>query len=265
MTKIIFQKTNSLFICNITTIVFVMNAIEFQSVADIVINNIKTATIFKKNGIDYTIDGHLCLAEACKNKNIDYYYLVSELIKVEKNNSYLKDYNAWQLDFLADYLINIHHEYVEENIPFIKKLLLDVVKQYGEKHAYFTEIYALLFKVSEDLTHHIKEEEKVLFPYIKELLQAKRKQHKFDFNNATCLAYSLDRLKEKQNITLLVFKQIRHLTKNYTIPVIEDKQVKILYYKLEKFEEDLIKHLHLETNILYPKARKLENIVKHIS
>ena len=241
-----------------------MNAIEFQSVADIVTNNIKTAAIFQENGIDYTIDGHLSLAEACKNKNINYYFFVSELIQIEKNNSYLKDYNAWQLDFLADYLINIHHEYVEENIPFLKKLLSDIVLKYGKQYSYFNEIYSLLFKVSEDLTHHIKEEEKILFPYIKELLQAKRTQKKFSFEDTTYLESSLNRLREDQNFTLQIFRKIRSLTKNYTIPTIEDRQIEILYYKLKKFEEDLVKHLHLESNILYPKARKLENIVKHI-
>ena len=241
-----------------------MNAIEFQSVADIVTNNIKTANLFKKNGIDYTIEGKLSLAEACKNKQVNYNTFVTELLEVEKNSSYLKDYNAWQLDFLADYLSNIHHEYIEENIPFLKKLLLGVVEKYGTKYVYFKEIYALLFKVSEDLNQHIKEEEIVLFPYIKELLQAKREQTKFNFNTTTCLECILDKLEEQQNFTLLIFKQIRKLTENYSIPDIEDKQIEILYYKLKKFEDDLVKHLHLENNILYPKTRKLENIVKHI-
>lgn len=241
-----------------------MNAIEFESVAQIVANNIKTAKVFKENGIDYTIDGNLSIAEACKLKKIDYYLVISELLKIEKNASYLKDYNSWQLDFLADYLINIHHEYIEDNIPFLKKLISDVLKKNGDKYAFFNEINSLISEVGNDLSQHIKEEENVLFPYIKKLLQAKRTKRNLDCDELICLDCSLDRLKEEQNYTLQIFKQIRTLTKNYTIPDIDDKQIEILYYKLDKFEEDLIKHIHLENNILYPKSKKLENIIKHI-
>lgn len=241
-----------------------MNAIEFESVAQIVAKNIKTAKVFKENGIDYTIDGNLSVAEACKIKKIDYYLVVSELLKVEKNSSYLKDYNSWQLDFLADYLTNIHHEYIEENIPFLKKTISDVLKKNGEKYPFFNEIDALISLVGNDLAEHIKEEENVLFPYIKKLLHAKRTKKNLDYNELICLDCSLERLQEEQNYTLQIFKQIRTLTKNYTIPGIDDKQIEILYYKLDKFEEDLIKHIHLENNILYPKSKKLENIIKHI-
>lgn len=241
-----------------------MNAIEFESVAQIVANNIKTAKVFKENGIDYTIDGNLSVAEACKIKKVDYYMVISELLKIEQNASYLKDYNSWQLDFLADYLTNIHHEYIEENIPFLKNLLSDILKKNGNKYLFFNEISTLISKVGYDLAQHIKEEEKVLFPYIKKLLEAKRKKRNLDCDELICLDCSLDRLREEQNYALQIFKQIRKLTKNYTIPNIDDKQIEILYYKLDKFEEDLIKHIHLENNIFYPKSQKLENIVKHI-
>lgn len=231
-----------------------------KNVATIVTKNINTASIFKKYGIDFSFQGNMLLSKACEEKHVDIKKIVKELKSVNDNTYYLKDYDSWKLDFLIDFLINIHHEYEEENILILKEYGEKVATIYGEKYNELNEVNLLIQEVTDEILEHMKNEETTLFPYIKKLLEAKKKKTLANIINSP-LNEPIESLEDDHQKVGKTFKKIARLTNNYKIPDNVCYSFKMLYLKLQQFEEELQQHIHIENNILFPKAKKLEKSV----
>ena len=150
-----------------------MTIIENKTVAEVVSDNIKTAHIFKKYGIDFCCGGGITIDKACEKKNVDYAQLKEELLKVD-DAPRAYEYNKWELDFLIEHIIDIHHAYVEESIPLIIQYANRVAEVHGHHYIEVIEIKQLFTKVANELTSHMKKEEIILFPYIKKLISLKK-------------------------------------------------------------------------------------------
>jgi len=129
-----------------------------KTVAEFVTKNIKTADVFKKHGIDFCCGGGFTIKEACKKNAVDFDTLITELNLVESTNSFLNDYNKWELDFLIDFIQNTHHKYVDENLTLLKQYVDKVVEAHGDNHTEIFEIQELIHVVSDELTTHMKKE-----------------------------------------------------------------------------------------------------------
>ncbi|MCG1037615.1 DUF542 domain-containing protein [Polaribacter sargassicola] len=237
-----------------------MKSLINKSVAGIVTENINTASVFKKYKIDFSFHGNMLLSKICEERNINVQKIVKELESVNKNKYYLKDYNSWKLDFLIDFLINIHHEYEEENILLLKDYSKKAVKIYGKTIKELIEVDKLIEEISDEILEHMKNEETILFPYIKKLIEAKKKNKKISITNSP-LNEPVEALEDDHGKVGKTFKRISFLTNNYKIPKNACNTLKVLYVKLKQFEEELNKHIHLENNILFPKAKKLEKTI----
>ena len=106
-----------------------MTITEDKTVAEIVTENIKTAHIFKKYGIDFCCGGGITIEEACSKKGIDYSLLEKELVAVDMVVDKEHDYDKWDLHYLIDHIINVHHKYVEESIPLLLQYADRVAKE----------------------------------------------------------------------------------------------------------------------------------------
>ncbi|KGL63542.1 DUF542 domain-containing protein [Polaribacter sp. Hel1_85] len=228
-----------------------------QNVATIVTKNINTAPIFRKHKIDFSCHGDMLLSKACEEQNVNLKQIVKELNAVNDNIYYLKDYNSWELDFLIDFLVNIHHDYKEENILFLREYGEKVTKIYGKEYKELKKVNVLIQEITEYILEHMRNEENTIFPYIKKLIVAKNKNHIPDTKNSP-LNEPIDSLEDDHEKVGYAFKQISKLTNNYFLPRDACISYKILYLKLQQFEEELYKHIHIENNILFPKAKKLE-------
>ena len=111
-----------------------------------VTENIKTAHIFKKYGIDFCCGGGISLDRACEKANVDYELLKNDLLNVENNISRATNYNSWELDFLTDHIINVHHSYVEENIPLLMQYAARVAQVHGHHYTELLEIKELVIR-----------------------------------------------------------------------------------------------------------------------
>ena len=231
-----------------------------QNVATIVTHNINTASVFRKYKIDFSFHGNMLLSKACEEKGINLNDVVTELMAVNDTIYYLKDYNSWKLDFLIDFLINIHHDYEEENILFLKEYGQKVAAIYDKKHTELTEINLLILEVTDIVLEHMKNEEKVVFPYIKKLMNAKKNKIVIKTSNSP-LNEPIESLEDDHEKVGKSFKRISELTNNYKVPNNTCISFKVFYLKLKQFEEELYKHIHIENNILFPKAKKLEQAV----
>ncbi|WP_248724310.1 iron-sulfur cluster repair di-iron protein [Seonamhaeicola sp. ML3] len=234
-----------------------MNTIENKTVADIVSQNIKTAHIFKKYGIDFCCGGGITIQKACEKKDLDYNLLAKELLEVD-TPSKAYDYNSWELDFLIDHIINIHHSYVEESIPLILGYSNRVAKVHGHHYTEVVEINKLFTEVANELAAHLKKEELILFPHIKKLLKLKTQNAAVETPPFKTVNNPIQMMEEEHETAGDIFKTIAELTNNYTPPEGACNTFKALYAKLEEFEQDLHQHIHLENNILHRKAKALE-------
>ena len=240
-----------------------MNDLTKLKVADIVSKNINTASIFRKYKIDFSFHGNMLLSKACEENNVSLKQVIKELKAISDNVYYLKDYNSWKLDFLIDFLINIHHEYQEENILLLKEYGEKVALKYGEKYDKLNEINNLIQESTDSILEHMKNEETTLFPYIKKLIKAKKKNLSPDLLDSP-LNNPIESLEDDHEKVGATFNRISKLTNNYKIPSGADISLKILYLKLKQFEDELFKHIHIENNILFPKAKNLEKILYQV-
>ncbi len=231
---------------------------EENTVAEVVTNNIKTADVFKKHGIDFCCGGGITIKKACEKKNVSYEELEQELSII--NNPVLKahNYDSWKLDFLVDHIENIHHSYVIENTPLILQYADKVAKVHGHHYTEVVEINNLFKTVAQELASHMKKEELILFPFIKQLVKADREGAKINAPHFGTVNNPIAMMEDEHENAGDILKEICKLSNNYTPPEGACNTFRALYAKLEEFENDLHQHIHLENNILFPKVIKLE-------
>ena len=229
-----------------------------KTVADYVTENIKTAHIFKKHGIDFCCGGGITIEKACLKKNINQKVIEKELLAVDIVKDLIEDYDKWGLDFLMIYIENVHHTYVRESLPLISEYANRVAKVHGHHYEEVMKINQLFHEVANELTSHLQKEEQILFPFIKQLVEAYKTKSKNISAPFGSVNNPIRMMEHEHENAGDVFKEIAELTNNYTLPKEACNTFKALYAKLEEFEQDLHKHIHLENNILHPKAIALE-------
>lgn len=233
---------------------------ENLTVASVVAENIKTAHVFKKHGIDFCCGGGISIQKACAKYSVDYQTLHDELEKVDAVKSTENNFNDWELDVLIDHIIDVHHSYVLESLPLLSQYAQKVASVHGDNHKPLLEINVLVHEIIEELAMHLKKEEQVLFPYIKQVLAAKKAGQEVATPHFQTVSNPISMMEHEHETVGDVFKHIAGLTNNYTPPEWACNTFKALYAKLEEFEQDLHQHIHLENNILHPKALALEKM-----
>lgn len=236
-----------------------MNITEENTVAEIVTKNIKTADIFKKHGIDFCCGGGISIKKACEKHNISFADLEKELMHIDSSTSKAYDYDSWSLDFLIDHIQNVHHTYVEENIPLVLQYSNKVAKVHGHHYKEVVAINNLFHTVAQELAAHMKKEELILFPFVKQLVKAEKEGSKVKVPHFGTVNNPIAMMEDEHENAGDIFKEIKQLSNNYTPPENACNTFKALYAKLDEFEQDLHQHIHLENNILFPKAIALEN------
>lgn len=235
-----------------------MNISEQKTVAEVVTENIKTAHIFKKHGIDFCCGGGITIEKACEKNGVDYSILGKELEDVDEIVPRAYDYDSWDLSFLIDYIVNTHHKYVEENIALLLQYASKVAKVHGHHYKEVVEINELVIAVAKELAVHLKKEELILFPFVKQLVLADKNNIKPNTPSFGSVNSPIEMMEEEHENAGDIFKQIAILSNNYTPPAEACNTFKALYAKLQEFEDDLHQHVHLENNILFPKSIQLE-------
>ncbi len=230
-----------------------------ETLGQIAAKDLRKAQVFKKYGLDFCCGGKKTVKEACAEKGLDVAQVEHELQQADRiPASRPLPYKDWSLDFLADYIVNTHHSYVRKNLPDIKAYAEKVLKVHGDRHAELLQVYQLVNEIYDELTAHMVKEEKVLFPYIKELVNTKE-LHKPHFGT---VKNPINMMEMEHELVGKNLEHIRTLTLNHLLPEDACASYGLLYRMLDEFEEDLHVHIHLENNILFPKAIELENSLR---
>ncbi|WP_139856581.1 iron-sulfur cluster repair di-iron protein [Aequorivita sinensis] len=239
-----------------------MTTLQDKTVADVVTENIKAAHVFKKYGIDFCCGGGVSIKKACEKAEIDPVLVETEILNLENIKDRALDFNSWKLDFLTDHIINVHHGYVEESSPLLLQYSHRVNHVHGHHYTELAEIESLVKQVVQELAAHMKKEELILFPFIKKLVKAEREGTEVPPIHFGTVENPIKMMEAEHEEAGEILRKIAKLSNNFTPPQGACNTYKAFYSKLEEFEQDLHQHVHLENNILFPKALKLEKTLK---
>ena len=232
-----------------------------ETIGQIVAKDISKTTVFKKYGIDFCCNGNRSVREACEAKGIDYRQVEEELKQVTgtvTGNSNL-NYDEWDLDFLADYVVNTHHKYVRKYLPEIVQYMKKVAKVHGEHHPELAAIKEQVNKIDTELNAHMVEEETLIFPLVKEIVAATNSGAAYTREPGKTFRELVEETEKEHDSVGRALEEIRKLNNDYAIPEDACTSYKLLYQMLQELESDLFTHIHLENNILFVKARAREH------
>lgn len=229
-----------------------------RTIGEIVADDYRSAKVFENHGIDFCCGGNVALAATCAQKGIDLAAITGELERVKSEPvERSQNYVSWEMPFLADYIINAHHTYLKENTGQIAAYTHKIAAAHGAHHPEVIEIATIFDKVAGDLAIHLREEEEVLFPAIKRADATRKTGTAPEAKDIETIKNSLNKLGHEHEEIGAAINTIRHLAKEYAILGDVCNTFVVTYQKLKEFEDDLHKHVHLENNILFPKAAQL--------
>jgi regulator of cell morphogenesis and NO signaling len=239
---------------NVDTVQADVNSAD-RTIGEFVAEDYRTAAVFEKHGIDFCCGGKVTLSVACREKGVDMEMLLSEIDSASSTPlDRDRNYGAWDLSFLADYIVNTHHSYLNENLAQIAAYTHKVAQVHGANHPEVMEIASVFDKIATDMPFHLREEEEVLFPTIKKKEAAEKTGAIPDAKDLETISVSLEKLIREHDEVGEAIHAIRHLANDYALPSDACNTFMVTYQKLREFEDDLHKHVHLENNILFPKA-----------
>lgn len=230
-----------------------------ETIGEMVASDYRKAEVFRKYGLDFCCGGKKTLEKACEKKGLDVVEVKKALKAVEDDfTTNTEDYNSWELDFLADYIINKHHKYIENSHPMLFEFSQKVARVHGSRHAEVVDIAHYYNEVAEELQLHMHKEEMILFPYIKELAIAKRNGTPMERPQFGSIQNPINMMEAEHESAGGNMEKIRELSNNFTPPEDACNSYRVLFAKLKEYEADLHHHIHLENNILFKKAIELE-------
>ncbi|MBX2990087.1 MAG: iron-sulfur cluster repair di-iron protein [Bacteroidetes bacterium] len=236
-----------------------MEALQNTTIKSIVTRDYRTAAIFEKYSLDFCCKGGVTIKEACSEKHINAELVLAELEQLTKTlpEETLK-YSEWPIDKLVDHIVNVHHKYVREMTPVIYAHTQKVAMVHGHNHPEVIEIARHFEAVASDLQQHMMKEEHMLFPYMKAIVEAKRTNGASIASPFGTIQNPIRMMEAEHQAAGDELYKVRTLSSNYVPPEDACTTYRVSFQELQQFERDLHQHVHLENNLLFPKAIALE-------
>ncbi|MEZ4924293.1 MAG: DUF542 domain-containing protein [Crocinitomicaceae bacterium] len=229
-------------------------------IAEIVVNDYRTSSIFDEFGIDFYCQGNRTVKEVCVDQTLEpdeLIMLLNGLIGMQSN--LLNDYNLWPIDKLVDHIEENHHKYVKRMSKEISENLVESCMVHGEKHPELYKIKELIYNLIDELSHHIKKEKLILFPFIRQLVRAQNGEINFETPSFGTILNPIRQMMNDHKHESERFRTIRMLTNNFEIPSDAGSNFVSTYKMIEEFETELHLHIHLKNNILFPRSIEIDN------
>jgi regulator of cell morphogenesis and NO signaling len=229
------------------------------TVGDIVAKDFRAAGVFERFGIDFCCGGRRSLAEACRTAAADRDAVVRELETLAPAEPADDDAASWPLDRLIDHLEGRHHRYVRAALPRIAGFLGRLVEVHGVRHPELSLVAAAFDRLAAELEQHLVKEERVLFPYVRDLVEHAEERCGGLVSPFGSVENPIRMMEREHREAGGELQLIRRLTGGYTAPGDGCATYAVCMAELQEFERDLHRHIHLENNVLFPQAIALEN------
>ena len=227
-----------------------------MTVRDVATELPQSTRIFEKLKIDYCCGGGQPLAEACASAGIDVDNVMEMLTEVTHSKSQDEDFQT--LTELITYILDTHHVFTKAEMDRLQSLADKVLHAHGGNHPELIHLDELLTRLCADLQPHLFKEEQVLFPYIVATEEAANQKRAIPFAPFGTVNNPIRMMMKEHDTAGQILRELRALTSDYKVPADACISYKTLYQALENFERDLHQHIHLENNILFPRALDLE-------
>jgi regulator of cell morphogenesis and NO signaling len=230
-----------------------------RTVREIALEEPTSIRVFEHYGIDYCCGGKKPLAEACAANNVEVDAVIAALEAASQGPApAAEDWAKVSLERLSAHIVAKHHAYVKQELPRLAALAEKVVRRHGATHAELPLIQAKLALLSEELVQHLAKEEVVLFPYVVKLERALATGSTLPRGCFGTVANPIAMMTAEHDAAGGLLAEIRELSFQFTPPLGACPTYSGFYAGLQEFEQDLHQHIHLENNILFPRAIEME-------
>lgn len=231
-----------------------------KTVRDYAIETPQTIPVFEKLGIDFCCGGNRPLDEACAaaNLNINDVLKALEAAVAEPVRPSDRELRAGSLAELISHIQTTHHVYVRAQIPEIGRLVEKVYGKHGANHPELGTVRNVFQGLGEELMAHLMKEENILFPYIERMEEAVVAGDPILPPPFGTVANPVRMMEHEHDDAGIALKSLRETSRGYTPPADACVSFQALYTALENFEKDLHQHIHLENNVLFPRALEME-------
>ena len=225
-----------------------------KTLAAIVTENHAAASVFEKYKLDFCCKGKRSLEAACKEKELQADAVVADIEKLTQQPvETIHDFTSLSLTELTEYIVSTHHAYTKRELPQIFAYLQKVSSKHGERHNELYRIFEAFANLKEEMEMHMRKEELILFPRIEELESEPDQPKELRMNIQAPISVMEDEHEHAGNL----MEKIRGYSNNYTPPEDACTTYRLAFAALHALEKDLHQHVHLENNILFPRAVKL--------
>lgn len=230
-----------------------------QTVREIAQTQPSSIRVFEQFGIEYCCGGRKALAEACAAKDVDVDTVIAALEAASRNeNVQTKDWTKEPLARLTEHIVATHHAYCKGELPRLSGLAAKVVNRHGGTNPELAVIRVKLAQLAEELTDHLAEEEIVVFPMMAKLDGKQASCGAKPAESCASIGTPLAQLIQEHDSAGVLLAEIRSLSRNFVTPEYACTTYHAFFDGLRDFERDLHRHVHLENNILFPRAIELE-------
>ena len=234
-----------------------------KTVREVALENPAATRVFEKLGIDYCCGGNQSLEQACRAANLPIDQVLDSLEMAEQAARTAQKAHDWQVEPLADLVAHItstHHRYTREEIARLAPLFDKVCSVHGKNHPQLLQIRATFAGLGQELTMHMMKEEMVLFPYIIRMEEAVIQHEPILPPPFGSVQNPVSMMEQEHESAGAALRAMRAASSGYVAPPDTCVSYQTLYKALAEFEADLHQHIHLENNILFPRAISMEQV-----
>jgi len=232
-----------------------------KTVRELAVELTSATRVFEKLGIDYCCGGHRTLTEACEVAKVPVSAAVTSLEVAESivsETRVAKDWSREPLSELIDHIVKTHHAFVRQELPRIEALLTKVLSKHGTGHPELSGVDTIFAALQQELNMHLMKEGQILFPYIVRLEEAKIAGEPVPPAMFGSVQHPISMMEQEHDGAGEAFRRMHEFTDNFAVPASACMSYQELYRALPAFEADLHQHIHLENNILHPRAVAME-------
>lgn len=227
-------------------------------VGEIVAEDFRTAAVFQQFGIDFCCGGQRTLAEACRERNADAEAVLAALTRSCSVPGIAPRFDEWSVDTLIGYIVGTHHAFVRRALPSLVAHTRKIASVHGGRHPELVEVARLTQQVAGEMSSHMIKEEQILFPFIAAAAEAAESGRSAPPAPFGSIESPIAMMEHEHEAAGAAMASIRALTGGYTTTEDGCTTYRVALQELEAFERDLHTHVHLENNILFPKALRLQ-------
>jgi len=238
-----------------------MNVTTEKTVRELALENPVATRVFEKLGIDYCCGGNKSLEEACRAAKLNTDQVLDALDKAEQSARTAQEEHNWQTEALADliaHIKNTHHVYTREELARLGPLFDKVCSVHGKNHPELLQIRGFFQCLAQEFTTHLMKEEMVLFPYVKRMEEAAIENEPMVPAPFGTVQNPVSMMEHEHDSAGNALRAMRAASNGYAAPADACVSYQTLYRALAEFEADLHQHIHLENNILFPRAVAME-------